>query len=808
MEYSMPLDLKRSWFCNAIFVVLVVLLATVLFPDRSSKFDYDLLDQSVLDSDVVLARHRDPLRMKVDRATIPKMLQLGPTTDSVSLLEAREFIDSQVLPWRDKPTDDAATKLYATFGSRMLTPLQATMMFMGCYGYVYDDSHHTTSPKNTYSLLENQKLWTHYTTPFLLQALENKNAAGAGHDKSVCSCMKDFGNPTLVSLKDDEHALQKAVQDKLVDTCSMQNTVDYALAGPAEEVLPAAATKDELSKSVLLMPMGASDKSRRQRKDPFSTLLEEAAAAVTSSDKIDENKLHFITAYCDISSSNCNGLPVATTSLATLTNEQFFGFLLARANGVRPHNKLRPPQLCSGAQGTASKCEPNLKHGAIPSVSAATYNAYLDKYRQAFHMCSRAGVPQYTTLRVGRIRPHRVYNIGQCFLFLAALFAYTWSFMIAHYIESSKEAHAPDTVNKDEIAWDKSNYRWMLFGGSALVALAWIFLLIALVRGWFWNGSDDDTKFQKNQIPHETDGTSTFFIVFFWVVAIGFIAVFTYLQIKFFELSRADIGAVYEAGYTKIKDWWPRKDTEETVPMAGLVDGSELFAKIVSEAGTKQSIVKTFNNAITRHLQSLAPYAQVALDLSVIAGLTTLAVAIVGQRGVQDINVVSAVSLWFVAIGLMAHLSNMLRLVHVYLQLHPEGVFSVHVQKAAHHRLYLAVLLGLMLFVYTVLAGVDSGITTSSHTVLHQILFAVVALIVLCGTDVVEHLAGITSKYTVDTDAYATTERFWLNLSTKNLYLSWIILLALAFLHLHRARGICEAAKGTFSTVNCLFLTA
>jgi hypothetical protein len=59
--------------------------------------------------------------------------------------------------------------------------------------------------------------------------------------------------------------------------------------------------------------------------------------------------------------------------------------------------------------------------------------------------------------------------------------------------------------------------------------------------------------------------------------------------------------------------------------------------------------VNEFNMEIIAHLEGMAPYAQVALDLTVISGLAVLAMASVAQRGVQDINVLSAVSVWFLA---------------------------------------------------------------------------------------------------------------------------------------------------------------
>jgi hypothetical protein len=72
---------------------------------------------------------------------------------------------------------------------------------------------------------------------------------------------------------------------------------------------------------------------------------------------------------------------------------------------------------------------------------------------------------------------------------------------------------------------------------------------------------------------------------------------------------------------------------------------------------------------------------------------------------------------------------------------------------------------------------------------------------------VIEELATKWSpQLKTDTDAWATTERFWTHLSKKNYYLVWIIVFVLVALQMHRAIGICEAAKHTLSTDKCLFL--
>jgi hypothetical protein len=68
--------------------------------------------------------------------------------------------------------------------------------------------------KSTYDYLQTSELRVickDYTTPFLLEALERRNSIAITHDRSACSCVKDFGSPTLVKLNDDEHAMDKSL---------------------------------------------------------------------------------------------------------------------------------------------------------------------------------------------------------------------------------------------------------------------------------------------------------------------------------------------------------------------------------------------------------------------------------------------------------------------------------------------------------------------------------------------------------------------------------------------------------------------
>ncbi len=138
-----------------------------------------------------------------------------------------------------------------------------------------------------------------------------------------------------------------------------------------------------------------------------------------------------------------------------------------------------------------------------------------------------------------------VYMVGQSFLFLAGVFAFMWSYMIAQYIAESKEKllntvqvaknyQVDFETKKNEIEHDARWYRIYLYGGIVCVVLAWTWLLVALSRGTQFYSSmrlnDDDTK---DQLVHGTDETSGFFTVFFCAVAGVFFVLLCYLYWKY-----------------------------------------------------------------------------------------------------------------------------------------------------------------------------------------------------------------------------------------------------------------------------------
>ena len=424
-------------------------------------------------------------RPRLDKFTSPKRV--------------KDYIEEYVLFGSDVLHKEAAAH-FSAVEKQHLSPLHVSMFLMGCYGYAFNDKH----TSNITGWLSLEVMWTEWSTPFLLDALETRHASSkstssadetfdhSAHDHSACTCMKDFSSPTLLHLKENQKVLDSKPDPAILDTCTMQRTIDYALDGDSNTSPPGA---NDLRKSVMLYtPTDTAVTPRaRQQTDPLYQTIVDVETKVAAMDTGDKakftlSKSTFVTQYCIIvESTACASLTPANT------DSLFFACLKNNVDILRPHNKLKPPKLCT--PDPKKPCPAEDKQKKQPYLSHAGYAAYIDKYLEAFKMCSREGAPRYSTMRLGYLEPHKIYNVGQSFLLLAAVFAFMWSNMIGHYIEKAKATKA--------VLWEENSHKgdkeaidnevWWLgtfaFITAVLVYWAGICLLWSLGRCsrlWAW----------------------------------------------------------------------------------------------------------------------------------------------------------------------------------------------------------------------------------------------------------------------------------------------------------------------------------
>ena len=806
----------QSYDVHAVlFLVLWIFALSANHPFYS--LEWKTLSTRYVQYKVPVHRHRDPLRMIVNSAHLPSKFKIAVSTDLTedfkSKKQVREYIEDHVLS-HSAVGDKDAQQHYGSLAIQEFSPLQVTMFLMGCYGYAYNDKH----TKNITQMLE-LPIWSNWSTPFLLQALETKHKSSHSpasvRDHSACTCMKDFSSPTLLNLKDNVHVLESTPKAGIVDACTVQRTIDYALDGASANVVSAGTG---LAKSVMLYkPDDAAANPRlRQQQDPFYAMIEAVQVEVAAMNNVDKTsftarKTAFVAQYCIIV-TDCASL---TSAAGDSTHAAFFTWLKDNVDNVQSHNKLRPPKLCGGDNAQVP-CPTNANQKHTPYLSKAGYAAYIEKYLEAFKMCSREGTPRYSTMRLGYLEPHKIYNVGQSFLLLAAIFAFMWSNVIGYYVEYHKKVQF-EKVDKDErydtkalnvikhvanVESDlKSLTRWSTWTGMC-VYLAVFFVLFALGRcARLWGKSPFvlDTD-DKGQIEVANDQASNFFMVFFWFISIAFIFLFSFVYCGVMLNSNPNWKKRFDEEKEKLQAKAAQPVVSATIGYPeppSFSSGSEMLGTTTPGRMVDKEYLREYNDQLVTHLQTMQRFAHVALDLTLIAGLTIIAVAIVVMQGVMDINVLSAISVMFLLVGTISHLSHMMRLVHVYLQYDPRFVQNKIMYFVAPKRIALILVTVVLLAMYWGLAGIEETVV-ESHLLALKYVFTFSAFFIWYLADIVFEFPCWNWNQEVTKqgyDAINRVERFWTHLRYKHLITSYTIVLAVLLMSLLRASVVFAAAK-------------
>jgi hypothetical protein len=817
-QVAAPYNLRACEIAsNLIFAILVVFLYIFLWGDPLLNREVTILHQIS-----TISRNRDILGMKITGSEVTEPVRAFGGQEIKETDTVYEHIDKYILP---KTPAKGSTNF-----NMQLTPLQASMVMMGCYGYPHKLPSQGSGFTNIHYIFgqawANNPWLKKFHINFLLQAYEDiiqeTSTTVGGHvngaSRSACACLKDFANPNtfhLGNLKNgsDMIAVPNTAKDVTCEhrqymhsACTIQRVLDYTMDGDPAKVAMAPINNSTFNDMLLLQPASRTYSKTRHQPDPFYESLKgfpeplQGEPPVTAGSTISSDFKNFLGFYCDLAPAKCAVAGVNAAAIQSFTYTTVWPKMKQLAVSMKPHNKLRPPEMCA-MDGDVHQC--TMAERNEGKITQATYEAYVGKYRNAFHTCALHGTAQYARSKITSMHTAGVYSMAETWLLLAAVCAWTWSYYVVKKLD---DCQAEQT---EEMNTELRKY-YHLFGFLGIL-ITCIMLFIKIVFH-FNDYLDFDVETDLPDLSWAIN--LTWFLNLMFTIP-GFIVVFGVFVIapiwwwaygKQHEVILAAIPPVqlptapeFMRG-ERVQDPY-KGDLKFSYLMPLFPATTHRRAEWHRDHGKEAKDLILVSPTIQK-LQNLAAFAQVGLDLSVISGLTFLAIACVTQAGVDDFFVIIAVFLWFFVIGLINHLSNVMRLMHVYLQYHPDALTDSHVKIVPITRTAVVILIAVMLFVYLRFAGLDTSMV-SSHAELHRGLTAVLSLLILVGADLMD---TVLSKHL---QHYSVTERFyhfWRHVSSKAHYVAWIIVISLFVMHTHRSGAVCaELTKSGVQNYQCYF---
>ena len=215
----------------------------------------------------------------------------------------------------------------------LVSPIHKAMFLMGCYG---DRWNNNTDPYNLKNLLEqdfmNPKAATN-SRQFLMNLMlgvldKNTSVTYVSHDRSTCSCLRDFATPFLLPTQKPKVEGKEQCDVYKHDSCSLKNLTEYNKANGfySQSII------DEINAYKLNNFVDGTK--------TFAVIKNDQNHSQTYKDIIT-----FFDFYCQY--QNCTKLvfdnPTRTLEQATL--DQVLDLMRQWAQNMHPYNTLRAPTL-------------------------------------------------------------------------------------------------------------------------------------------------------------------------------------------------------------------------------------------------------------------------------------------------------------------------------------------------------------------------------------------------------------------------------------------------------------------------------
>ena len=772
-------DHAKDMLYKLLRVVSTILLILLIMRDpmitNDQKDDHSLL-KDIVPKYTSITRQIPAINYKVKNVN-EHFIDLNTEAKDKNIYD---FIESNLL----------AAKSVSEVKGNPISPLHRTMLLLGCYGDRWDSEIQDLLSKDF--MLKNRDAANHplMFVNFMLQALDRK----ADYSKSTCSCLRDFANPsvlkvdtafnTLCDTKNGKNGYNKKYTH---DTCTVGNLTDYTIDSTG-------LVEDGNNKKRLILAE-SNVLSTRSKKDPmieevdsYITKLSALSGYAEETLKLSSSNQHivalksFLERYCKHAKVDKNFNDNPTTRALECPKEWF---------KVNDPDQLADTTLSVKIVTERMKTWPNYMHTynklrTPTTMPDSDFKTYLEKYRDAFKMCSAVGVQKYSIEITGITQPVHWYVIGQFFLLFASSLSFLWVRFLQTKSDEIKERY---TENSAAYGLFDTFYVFI----TALMPLVYVVIIIYYGSTFGMADLEYNDEISGNSVGQYGNYLEGFVAV--WII-LGLILCVFFVYIFYKAVDKTDLLAPLKM-LTQLCTCCRRKSAESRYQAVQAVDGVETY----NVYGQRQIPAETK----VYHTMFIA---QIAIDVPIIIGLTFMAIGTTLQRGVSDYNLILTIIVLCTSTGLTAHITNVLRLLHLKQQdseitkqetpalpnpLTPTAgveapqtpVATNEHQKITYNRVFIALLISLLLYVLLNLAGLDV-VKGSEFAVLHQTWVVVFAFAILILSDVSLEVFAFFYRQFEHKQQYLITA-----ISDKCKSTGYIILIGLYILQLHQRYWLC-----------------